>query len=476
MSFSMKEDLCCSICQDIFRDPVVLFCSHSFCKCCLNNWWEGKIILECPLCKKPSTTSDPPCNLSLKQLCEAFLQRQRNKGPPKPRFPSIPEPEVTCRLHGEKLKLFCVEHKQPLCIICQHSDEHAGHKLKPITEVAELQRKELKKTLEPLQEKLKVFKEEKETLGHTAEHVKLQTQHTEGRIKEQFRKLRLFLNKEEETRIAALRSEESKKTRKLNLKIDALNKEVDALSRTIRDTEEMLKAEDASLLQSFKTAVQNIRQRTLLDNPKPVSGALIDVAKHLGNLGFNIWNKMKHLVSYTPVVLDPNTANSELILSEDLTSVRCGQKQSLPDNPERFDFFRIVLGSEAFMSGTYSWDVEVGDNTDWFVGVASQGVQTKGIHPTRLWRIGCLKGKYIARALSEPSTVLSVNGQLKRIRAVLDWNRGKLLFIDLDANTVIHTFTYSFTEKLFPYFNTASASSLKIIPENVSLRLNLSRQ
>ncbi|XP_036007675.1 nuclear factor 7, ovary-like isoform X1 [Fundulus heteroclitus] len=470
MSFSMKEDLCCSICQDIFRDPVVLFCSHSFCKCCLNNWWQGKIILECPLCKTTSTTSDPPCNLVLKQLCEAFLQRQRNKGPSKPRFPSIPEPEVTCTLHGEKFKLFCVEDKQPLCLVCQHSDEHAGHKLKPIAEVSELQRKELRKTLEPLQEKLKVFKEEQETLDHTAEHVKLQVQQTEGRIKEQFRKLRLFLNKEEKNRIAALRTEESKKIRELHLKIDALNKEIDALSGTIRDTEEMLKAEDASLLQSFKTAVQNIQQRTLLENPKPVSGALIDVAKHLGNLSFNIWNKMKQLVSYTPVVLDPNTANSELILSEDLTSVRCGQKKGVPDNPERFDFFRIVLGSEAFMSGTYSWDVEVGDNTDWFVGVASYGVQRKGKHPSHLWRIGCIDGKYIARSLSDPSTDLSQTRKLSRIRVVLDRNIGKLLFFDLDTNTVIHTFKYSFNEKLFPYFNTSNESPLRILPENLCLK------
>uniref|UniRef100_A0A3Q2QW35 Tripartite motif-containing protein 35-like n=1 Tax=Fundulus heteroclitus TaxID=8078 RepID=A0A3Q2QW35_FUNHE len=453
MSMILEQDLRCSICQDTFKNPVVLLCSHRFCRSCLNNWWEGKILLECPLCKTCSPPSDPPDNLAMRMIVEAFQQR-------------------TCSLHGEELNLFCVEDKQPLCPVCQRSDEHAGHQVKPITEVTEVQKKELRKTLEPLQEKLKVFKEEKETLGHTAEHVKLQAKHTEGRIRVQFRKLRLFLQKEEETRIAALRSEESKKTRELHLKIDALSKEVDALSRTIRDTEEMLKAEDASLLQSFKTAVQNIRQRTLLDNPKPVSGALIDVAKHLGNLGFNIWNKMKHLVSYTPVVLDPNTANSELILSEDLTSVRCGQKKGVPDNPERFDFFRIVLGSEAFMSGTYSWDVEVGDDTDWFVGVASQGVQRKGKHPSRLWRIGCIDGKYIARSLSDPSTDLSPIRKLKRIRVLLDWNRGKLLFFDLDTDTHIHTFSHTFTEKLFPYFNTVNESPLIILPENLCVKPN----
>uniref|UniRef100_A0A3B5M6D8 B30.2/SPRY domain-containing protein n=1 Tax=Xiphophorus couchianus TaxID=32473 RepID=A0A3B5M6D8_9TELE len=183
----------------------------------------------------------------------------------------------------------------------------------------------------------------------------------------------------------------------------------------------------------------------------PVSGALIDVAKHLGNLSFNIWNKMKHLVSYTPVVLDPNSANFELILSEDLTSVRCGQKQNIPDNPERFDFFRIVLGSEGFMTGTYSWDVEVGDNTDWFVGVASQDVQRKGNHPSRLWRIGCIDGQYMARALSEPSTVLEPMG---KVAVYVDCPAGTLSFYRVSSDTLIHIYTANtkFTEPLYPGF------------------------
>ncbi|KAF3855672.1 hypothetical protein F7725_016395 [Dissostichus mawsoni] len=250
-------------------------------------------------------------------------------------------PEALCSLHSEKLRLFCLDHQQPVCLVCRDSRTHTNHRFRPIDEAAQDLREELQRSLQPFQEKLKLFEKVQVKFDQTAGHMKVQAQHTETQIKEQFKKLHQFLEEEEEARMAALREEEEQKRRMMEEKMEAVSREIAALSHTVRATEEELRAEDVSFLHNYKNA-------------------------------------------------------------------------------------------------------------------------RKGVIQSGLWGIAFYNGKYSACSPSAPSTRLSLQKELQRVRVNLDWNSGEFSFSDPDTNTHIHTFTHTFTEKMFPYI--FSVEEVKILP------------
>ncbi|XP_036448336.1 tripartite motif-containing protein 35-like [Colossoma macropomum] len=471
----IEDDLICCVCCDIFRDPVVLSCSHSVCRTCVKKFWKSKGSRECPVCRKRFSKANPPRNLALKNVCEAFLesQNQNQNQTASISASASAETEVLCSLHNEKLKLFCLDDQQAVCVVCHLSNTHKNHRCCPVDEAVYDSKNKLKSALVPLQKNLKVLIETKQDYDQTAAHIKTEAQHTERQIKKEFEKLHQFLRDEEAARIAALKEEEEQKSQMMKRWIREINGEISALSDKIRNLEKEMEAEDIPFLQNFMYTEKQAHFTP--KDPEETSGALINVAKHVSNLKFRVWENMQEILQYTPVTLNPNTAHPALYMSEDLTTVEFRKKKpSLPDNPERFDTFVCVLGSEGFNSGTHCWDVQVGDSENWELGVVRDSAPRKGFSFLGLMfslYYHQSSDTYLVHCPGQPDHILTPTEKLQRVRVQLDWDRGKVTFTDLLTNTHLHTITHTFTQRVLPFFNNMSLlCPLRILPMKVSVK------
>ncbi|XP_036987690.2 butyrophilin subfamily 1 member A1 [Artibeus jamaicensis] len=156
------------------------------------------------------------------------------------------------------------------------------------------------------------------------------------------------------------------------------------------------------------------------------------------------------------VTLDPDTAHPHLFLYEDFKSVRLEDaRQRLPEKPERFDSWPCVLGREAFTSGRHYWEVEVGDRTDWAIGVCREDVERKGFDPMTpengFWAVELYGNGYWA--LTPLRTPLPLAGPPRQVGVFLDYESGDVAFYNMTDGSLVYTFSdASFSGPLRAFF------------------------
>uniref|UniRef100_A0A672YXN7 RING-type domain-containing protein n=1 Tax=Sphaeramia orbicularis TaxID=375764 RepID=A0A672YXN7_9TELE len=74
-SFALDEArLCCSICLELFKDPVTIPCGHSYCMSCLTDLWDHEQTCSCPQCR---ASFSPRPSLGRNNLLVEMLQSFR---------------------------------------------------------------------------------------------------------------------------------------------------------------------------------------------------------------------------------------------------------------------------------------------------------------------------------------------------------------------------------------------------------------
>ncbi|KPP58038.1 hypothetical protein Z043_124179 [Scleropages formosus] len=297
----------------------------------------------------------------------------------------------------------------------------------------------------------------------------------EDQIAHEFRQLRDFLEREEDQVRGHLRQEKDRRLRQLDESLKRSTEQMALLEMSAEQLELRLRQEENPFLLRVRSCGGNedkgcsegkqrgirdfiLRTETSFQPPQEVSTDL-HPGDFVGPLQYRVWRKMRSVLNPGPmgVTLDPDTAYPRLTVSACRTSVCVGEIQpNLPDNPERFTRYNIVLGSQGFLSGRRYWEVEVGDKTAWGLGVAAESVNRKkeiSLCPEDgFWTLVLRNGDEY-EACTSTENLLRLPRKPRRIGIYLDYPRGQVSFYDAGDMSHLFTFSDSFSERVYPYFN-----------------------
>lgn len=140
----ISRDLTCSICLDLFKQPVSLPCDHTFCQACIEGYWTGPRgpsqggTGSCPQCRKiyPGQSYRPNRIVAniVESYCQGLEESGATAGPTEGSGGSggverVPAPVPRCSRHREELKLYCEEDQELVCLVCGLSQEHRNHSM-----------------------------------------------------------------------------------------------------------------------------------------------------------------------------------------------------------------------------------------------------------------------------------------------------------------------------------------------------------
>ncbi|XP_029902060.1 E3 ubiquitin-protein ligase TRIM21-like [Myripristis murdjan] len=435
-----EDQFLCSICLDVFTDPVTTPCGHNFCKTCITQHWDVNIPYQCPMCnevfyrrpelrintfisemaaqfslakKKASSRSDQrcakpgevPCDVctgtKLKALksclvclasyCETHLEPHQRITGLKTHQLIDPVDNLEgrmCKKHDKPLELFCKTDQMCVCLLC--TSDHKSHDIVPLKEEYEGKKAELGKTDAEIQQ---MIQKRRVKILEIKRSVELSREDADREIADSVRVFTALMQSVERGQAELIDMiEEKQKTTEKQAEgfIKELQQEISELMRRSTEVEQLSHTEDhLHLLQSFPSLSAPQHTKNWTEVRVHRSSYVGSVRRAVAQLGETLSKEMKKLCAdlelkrvqqfEVDVTLDPDTAHPALILSDDGKQVKHGDvKKNLPDNPERFSSCVSFLGKQSFSSGRFYYEVQVKGKTDWTLGVARESINRKG--------------------------------------------------------------------------------------------------
>ncbi|XP_061475071.1 E3 ubiquitin-protein ligase TRIM7-like [Rhineura floridana] len=417
--------------------------------------------------------------------------------------------EAVCEKHQEPLKVFCMEDRTFLCVICGKSKTHGAHAVLPIEEAAEDYKNKIQIYLQNQKMERNIAEgwklTQKKLIVECLENIKVERE----KILREFQQLLLFLKEQESCLLAQLGELEKEIEKMEEENSNKLSSILSAFGCVISDLERVCQRPADEFLQDLKETISRCEKRKFCwpverstdveQIIRPISWKSIVLTENFKKLketlaaelkrGRTTWqNPSLEEQANQPQVfwpamsgdslgtgrkvyvnLDLRTANPKLIVSQDRKTVRHGdQLQALPDYPERFDSEPFVLGHVGFCSGRHCWVVNVEQGQNWAIGIARESVKRKGyisLSPEQgIWAMEQCWGQF--QALTSRWTSLSLIRKPRRIQVCLDYEGGWLSFFDADLDAPLFTFPpISFNqERIYPWLWVGPGSYLILCP------------
>ncbi|XP_026016832.1 E3 ubiquitin-protein ligase TRIM21-like [Astatotilapia calliptera] len=376
-----EDQFLCSICLDVFTDPVSTPCGHNFCKTCISQHWDMNVICQCPMCKETFYTRPQlRVNTFISEMVAQFRREAQQKASSssseqqaaKPgevpcdvctgtRLKALKsclvcqtsycqthlEPHLTlkrlnrhqlvdavenlegrmCTKHDKLLELFCKTDQTCVCMLCPVLD-HKNHEFVPLREEYEGKKAELEKTEAEIQQ---MIQKRRLKIQEITESVKM-SKDAADRQKAEGVQVLTALMESVERRLKELMKEIEDKQEATEKQAEGLIKdleqEISELMERSSEVEQLSRSEDhLHLLQSFsslKAAPPSKDWTEVRVHPPSYEGT---VGRAVAQLEETIRKLMKKKLfeaelqrvqqHEVDVTLDPDTAHPNLILSDD---------------------------------------------------------------------------------------------------------------------------------------------------------------
>ncbi|KAM3921994.1 E3 ubiquitin/ISG15 ligase TRIM25-like [Leptodactylus fuscus] len=510
-SVDLRDELTCSICLNIFTEPVTLRCGHNFCLACIDQvleTQEGLGIYSCPECRARFT--DRPIlqsNRTLRNIAEHFVYFRAEEvegaifctnciNSPVPAVKSCLHCESSlcsnhlrvhskspehvlcdpttnfskrkCSLHNEVLKYFCSNDRTCICVTCCLAGDHSRHKVEPLNKACQKKKAMLKNILKNLsslsteaEERLQNMRKRRNEVQEKATDIKEKVTNLFTDIK---RQMEILENK--------VQAEISRQENLVSDLIRHLEIQKNELSLVICHIEELCNLMDPLTLLQESVSVQFRPSEETGDEVRDdedkdsyvgdIDEGLISEALHTGLSDIMAFVKGQIYVKENKCTnLDEDTVANNLLLSIDKKAVFWTPK--LPDlghvkSPVRFQNCSQVLSLESFCSGRHYWDIETSKHGEWRLGVSYSTIDRGG----DCSYLGCNdKSWCLCRSNNNQYSVVYDNREIKlsqnvshhKFRIYLDYYGGRVSFYELCSPIRhLYTFTPEFTEPLHVAF------------------------